>query len=153
MDKSRRERLRAGYVTHEEWRADRDADLGIDVDDLQRRAVVRLPEPVERVEAALRSVGNGATLGYADNVSAFGDAVLGFGDGTSLPERYKSNLEQEYARDRYYQGQYPNTWKAAEIAGAIGGIAAASVGGFGPSAAARILPGAARATKAVQTTR
>jgi hypothetical protein len=151
MAKSRQEWLRAGEGTHEEWRADREADLR--QSEAERNAVVKLPEPVNRTMAAIRSAANGATLGYTDNVSALGDAVLGFGEGSNFADRYRQNLEEEHVRDRYYEREYPNTWKAAGAVGTLGGIAAAGVGEIGPGVIARFLPGSARAIRAVGTSR
>jgi hypothetical protein len=151
MAKSRQERLRAGDGTYEEWRADREADLR--QAEAERSAVVKLPEPVDRTMAAIRSAANGATLDYADNASAFGDALLGCGVGSNFGDRYRYNLDQEHVRDRYYEREYPNTWKAAGAVGTLGGIAAAGVGEFGPGVMARFVPGSARAIRAVGTTR
>jgi hypothetical protein len=151
MRRSRQERLRAGDGTHEEWRADRDADLR--QTEAERNAVVRLPQPIERTEAAFRSAGNSATLGYADNISAFGDAALGLGEGANLGDRYQHNLEQEHVRDRYYEREYPNTSKAAEVIGGLSGLAAAGVGEIGTGVITRFVPGSARAMRAVGTTR
>lgn len=54
-----------------------------------------------QVGAVARATANRVTLGRADDLSAAGDALLGFGAGHDFGERYRSNLQQEHGRTRY----------------------------------------------------
>jgi hypothetical protein len=116
-------------------------------------AVADLPAAVELPLVGLRSAGNGALLDHADEVSAALDAAIGFGGDGGFSQRYRSNLQAELDRDRYYAGRYPRVWQASHGVGAVGGTMAAFVGDAPMFFASKLLPGsvvaAANARRAV----
>lgn len=68
------------------------------------------------LDDAVRALANGATFGWADEIAAGGNALLGRGD-------YASNLEAEKARTE----QVPSALRIpGEVAGAVGGAIAAA---------------------------
>lgn len=77
-----------------------------------------------------RAVARGATLGFADEIAAGGDALLGHlaGRGSqadSFDKRYEENLATERARDRAFDKANPIASNVAQIGGGVAGTAAA----------------------------
>jgi hypothetical protein len=54
-----------------------------------------------QADAFTRSLANTVTLGGADHVAAFGDAIIDGGPLLSAPQRYQANLQDQQARDAY----------------------------------------------------
>jgi hypothetical protein len=71
--------------------------------------------------AIIRSAGSGATLGYANNIAAAGDATIPLDAGSSTaPDwlaRYQQNLAQQYQADQAAKSQHGNAWTAGNIGG------------------------------------
>lgn len=90
----------------------------------------------------MRSLARGASLGFADELAAAGDATAGpavdwalgkVGLGTSgtsaaptWSERYTENLAKERAKDTSFDEAHPYVSGAAKLAGGVGGTVAAA---------------------------
>ncbi|MGE0290416.1 MAG: hypothetical protein AB7I42_29020 [Bradyrhizobium sp.] len=92
-----------------------------------------------------RILARGATMGFADEIAAVGDAALGhmFGRGSQAPsfgERYEQNLRTERGRDDALDQDYPVGSVIGQVAGgAMGAVAAPAIAPFrGASVGAKI---------------
>lgn len=95
-----------------------------------------------QLDAAIRSGANTATFGGADKFSAAMDALFAPGGLSGIAQRYRGNLQQEQARDRYDGAHRQMAASLGSIAGASGILA------FGPEeAAAAAMPRLAGAAK------
>lgn len=91
----------------------------------------RANEQAGGVDRVVRSVAQGASFGFADEIAAGGDALLGHlvGRGSqagSFGERYEQNLAAERGRDRAAAESNPIQTTAGNIVGAVGGGIAAT---------------------------
>jgi hypothetical protein len=69
--------------------------------------------------AVARAAANQMTGGRADKFSAAADALLGFGDGETVRDRYRSNLQQEHRRSRSDATRYPTLKPVGDVAGEV----------------------------------
>jgi hypothetical protein len=81
------------------------------------------------VDSLVRSVAQGATFGFGDELSAGADAALGpfLGRGSqasTIGQRYDENLAAERARDRAFQTDNPVSSTVGNVAGGVGGALA-----------------------------
>ena len=95
------------------------------------------------LEALLRGAGQGASLGWNDEIAARLLAAKGLDDGTGIPREYKGGQYEQYrdsmrADDADAQARSPKQYLAGEFLGAApGAIATAPVAG-GATTASRI---------------
>ena len=88
--------------------------------------------------AVARAAANRMTFGYADRFSAAADAAIGFGEGETFRDRYRSNLGLEAQRTQYDARHRPVAKAVGDVAGEV--IAFKGVGGAGVSAVRRLPP-------------
>lgn len=82
-----------------------------------------------QVGAVARAAANRATFGGADHFSAAADAALGFGEGDSFRDRYRSNLPKEQERTEYDAQHRPVAKAVGDLAGEALGFKGASKAG------------------------
>jgi hypothetical protein len=115
--------------------------------------VARTPHEVRALgsaaNAGVRSFSNAATFGVADKLEAATSALFGAGGPGDFGQRYDNELAQQYALNQQGLHDHPIASKTGEVAGAIGGILAAD-SPLVAGAAARLIPGGAKAFKAIQ---
>ncbi|MGE4048407.1 MAG: hypothetical protein AB7F35_26365 [Acetobacteraceae bacterium] len=81
------------------------------------------------IDSTGRLLARGASFGFADEIAAGGDALIGhlFGRGSQAPDfadRYEQNLRTERGRDDAYDQDHPVTSVAGQVAGgALGAMA------------------------------
>jgi hypothetical protein len=97
------------------------------------------------LDSTVRSLAQGATFGFGDEISALGDATIGhyFGRGSQAPDvdtRYAENLPNERARDKAFHEDHPVLATTGQIAGGIGGAVAGAT--LAPAAAVVAAPAA-----------
>lgn len=95
------------------------------------------PQPSQQgwvpyIDNLARSMASGATFGFADEIAAGGNALVGAagnlirGQSPNFGEQYNQNLEAERARSRAFRESNPIAAGAAELGGAVtGGLGAA----------------------------
>lgn len=79
-----------------------------------------------QADAFTRGVANTATLGAADHIAAFGDAITDGGPLSSLQQRYQANLQDQQLRDAYDAAHR----RAAQVAGQVAGVGASFMDGM-----------------------
>lgn len=97
---------------------------------------------LDRTEAGLRGVSDGATFGLGDRLSAVVRAGAPFDD--KWGDRYAANMQGERDQDAFDQQHFPMSRGAGQVVGALGAMALTGreaalgsrlVAGFGPRAA------------------
>lgn len=117
---------RAIPVSTNDWKS-----RALSVDALVDPSVERAP--VSQAESALRGIANGATAGFADEITGGGEALLdklsGKNDAKSLMDLYRQHRDE--SRANYEQAKEDNPWTygAGNLAGGVGTIAL--TGGLG----------------------
>lgn len=102
-------------------------------------------EAALQVDTVMRSAANTITLGGADRLAAGIDAALASGKGGNFEDRYKQELAEHDARNRYDAEHRPLAQGIGNVLG--GGLAIAAIGPLeGPLAAAPRMIGAAKLT-------
>jgi hypothetical protein len=118
-----------------------------------RNVVARTPQEVRAlggaVNAGMRSAGNAASLGLADNLDAITGAAFGGGGSGNFAARYRNQLAEQHALDRQAAQDHRFATKAGNFLGTFGGIFAADAP-VAAGAAARMIPGGAKALSAIQ---
>ena len=119
---------------------------GVDLAALAQRARAARDTP-NRVQAAVRGLGQGLTFGWQDEITAGMRAAVSMMPGGQSPgEAYANELERQQGRDAQAREAYPVTMGGAELAGGVasgvtGGLAA-GMGRAGTGLAARLGIGA-----------
>lgn len=78
------------------------------------------PHPLEPLDDTGRLLATGAMFGWANEISAGLNALLGIGDGETVSERYDNNLAYENMRNAAIREREPGAAFAAELAGGMG---------------------------------
>lgn len=73
-------------------------------------------DPFKSIDDAIRSFVSGATFGWADEIAAGMNTLLGIGEGKT----YEENLTKEMTRDESYRSAMPEQSMAMEVAGGLG---------------------------------
>ena len=83
-----------------------------------------------RIDGAVRGAADMASFGFADEIAAGGDALIGRGRGDSIGDRYSNNLQIQRGLDRADQQDTPVSRFAGQAAGALIAPGAATGGRF-----------------------
>lgn len=108
-------------------------DMKSAYEEAQKRGVLR----GGFVDDVVRSVAQGASMGFSDEIAAAGDATLGsmMGRGSqadSWAKRYEENLAAERSKDKAIKKEMPVVSAGSEIAGGVmGGVALGGLPGIG----------------------
>jgi hypothetical protein len=118
-----------------------------------QNVVARTPQEVRNLGAAanafVRSSGNAVSLDYADNADAATAALFGGGGTGDFGDRYQTELAAQHTADRQNAQDHPWATGAGNLFGTVGGIFALDTPAVA-GAAARLLPGGAKAFQAGQ---
>jgi hypothetical protein len=99
----------------------------------------KLPAAARYLDTAVRGLGR--AFPFMDDAAAFGDTVIGRGEGDSFGQRYQSNLAQERAVNAVDDRDRPVLSYGGQVAGAVGlpvgaaGTATTMMGKIGAGAA------------------
>lgn len=99
-----------------------------------------------RIDGAVRGAADMASFGFADEIAAGGDALIGRGRGDSFGDRYSSNLQIQRGLDRADQQDIPASRFAGQVGGGVaspGAFAAGRWAAAAPSLLTRMTSGAA----------
>jgi hypothetical protein len=99
-----------------------------------------IPSAAGRIAAATNALVDTATLDAVDHVAAIQRAVRGMGPTSDVFENYRWWVTQSEAEDAEYARLYPNTDRAAQIAGTVVPILLSGGASLAPQGFVRLAP-------------